>query len=70
MALTYYLIPALFKREMILPQLAKIQPYLFGLSMYFFCLVMMARAPWRVAPPLGHGLPGRRARLRVAGAAT
>jgi cytochrome c oxidase subunit I len=41
MAFTYFLIPALFKREVILPQLAKIQPYLFGLSMYFFCLVMM-----------------------------
>ncbi|MBX3693556.1 MAG: cbb3-type cytochrome c oxidase subunit I [Steroidobacteraceae bacterium] len=41
MALTYYLIPVLFKREMIAPKLAKWQPYLFGLSMYFFCLVMM-----------------------------
>jgi cytochrome c oxidase subunit 1 len=41
MALTYYLIPVLFKREMIAPRLAKWQPYLFGLSMYFFCLVMM-----------------------------
>lgn len=41
MALTYYLIPVLFKREMIAPGLAKFQPYLFGLSMYFFCLVMM-----------------------------
>lgn len=41
MALTYYLIPVLFKREMIAPGLAKLQPYLFGLSMYFFCLVMM-----------------------------
>jgi cytochrome c oxidase subunit 1 len=41
MALTYFLIPVLFKREMINPGLAKYQPYLFGLSMYFFCLVMM-----------------------------
>jgi cytochrome c oxidase subunit 1 len=41
MALTYFLLPALFKREVINPGLAKIQPYLFGLSMYFFCLVMM-----------------------------
>jgi cytochrome c oxidase subunit 1 len=41
MALTYYLIPVLFRREMILPKLAMWQPYLFGLSMYFFCLVMM-----------------------------
>ena len=41
MALTYFLIPVLFRREMITPGLAKLQPYLFGLSMYFFCLVMM-----------------------------
>ena len=41
MALTYFLIPVLFKREMINPKLAQAQPYLFGLSMYFFVLVMM-----------------------------
>jgi cytochrome c oxidase subunit 1 len=41
MALTYFLIPVLFRREMINPRLAQWQPYLFGLSMYFFCLVMM-----------------------------
>jgi cytochrome c oxidase subunit 1 len=41
MALTYFLIPVLFRREMMFPKLAQIQPYLFGLSMYFFCLVMM-----------------------------
>ena len=41
MALTYFLIPVLFRREMINPGLAKLQPYLFGFSMYFFCLVMM-----------------------------
>lgn len=41
MALTYFLIPVLFKREMINPGLAKFQPYLFGLSMYAFVLVMM-----------------------------
>jgi cytochrome c oxidase subunit I len=41
MALTYYLIPVLFRREMINPGLAKLQPYLFGFSMYAFALVMM-----------------------------
>ncbi|MBC5785644.1 cbb3-type cytochrome c oxidase subunit I [Ramlibacter sp. USB13] len=41
MALTYFLIPVLFRREMILPQWAKLQPWLFGLAMYFFVLVMM-----------------------------
>ena len=34
MALTHFLIPVLFRREMIAPGLAKLQPYLFGLSMY------------------------------------
>jgi len=41
MAFTYYLIPVLFRRELIAPGLARIQPYLFGFAMYFFCLVMM-----------------------------
>jgi cytochrome c oxidase subunit 1 len=41
MALTYYLIPVLFKREMIAPGLARLQPYLFGFSMYALALVMM-----------------------------
>src|SRR5574337_1358086 len=41
MALTYFLIPVLFRRELMFPGLAKYQPYLFGLSMYFFCLVMI-----------------------------
>jgi cytochrome c oxidase subunit 1 len=49
MALTYFLIPVLFRREMILPGLAKVQPYLFGLSMYFFCLVMMGAGTLGVA---------------------
>ncbi|HMM78187.1 MAG TPA: cytochrome C oxidase subunit I, partial [Gammaproteobacteria bacterium] len=68
MALTYYLIPVLFKREMIMPGLAKWQPYLFGFSMYFFCLVMMgagtlgvSRRHWDMAfggSPLAHEWPG------------
>ena len=41
MALTYFLIPVLFRREMILPGLAKWQPYLFGFGMGMFSLVMM-----------------------------
>ncbi|MBK6657980.1 MAG: cbb3-type cytochrome c oxidase subunit I [Proteobacteria bacterium] len=68
MALTYYLIPVLFKREMIAPGLAKWQPYLFGFSMYFFCLVMMGagtlgveRRHWDMAfggSPLAYEWPG------------
>jgi len=41
MAITYFLIPTLFGREMILPGLAKLQPYLFGGGMAVFCLAMM-----------------------------
>ena len=68
MALTYYLIPVLFKREMIAPTLAKWQPYIFGFSMYFFCLVMMgagtlgvSRRHWDMAfsgNPLAYEWPG------------
>jgi cytochrome c oxidase subunit I len=41
MALTYFLVPVLFGREVILPGLAKLQPYLFGLGMGVFSLFMM-----------------------------
>jgi len=41
MGVMYYLVPVLFRRELISPTLAKWQPYLFGLTMYFLCLVMM-----------------------------
>ncbi len=68
MALTFYLIPVLFRREMINPGLARLQPYIFGLSMYFFCLVMMgagtlgvARRHWDMAfagAPMAYEWPG------------
>jgi cytochrome c oxidase subunit I len=41
MALTYFLLPTLFNREVIMPELAKWQPYLFGLGMAVFVLAMM-----------------------------
>ncbi|MEW5889958.1 MAG: cbb3-type cytochrome c oxidase subunit I [Pseudomonadota bacterium] len=41
MGITYFLVPVLFKREVLWPGLAKLQPYLFGLSMYVVALVMM-----------------------------
>src|SRR5574340_1011457 len=68
MSLTYFLIPVLFRREMINPGLAKLQPYLFGLSMYFFTLVMMGagtlgvpRRHWDLTmggSPLAYEFPG------------
>jgi cytochrome c oxidase subunit 1 len=41
MGLTYFLIPTLFRRELMFPTLAKWQPYLFGLGMMGFALFMM-----------------------------
>jgi cytochrome c oxidase subunit 1 len=41
MSLTYFLIPTLFRRQVMLPSLAKWQPYLFGLGMMVFTLAMM-----------------------------
>ena len=41
MALTYWLVPVLFRRDVVLPGLAKWQPYLFGFGMIGFTLFMM-----------------------------
>jgi len=41
MALTYFLIPVLFRRQLVMPWLAKWQPYLFGGGMAVFTLAMM-----------------------------
>jgi len=41
MAITYFLIPVLFRRRMIFPGLAKIQPYLFGGGMTIMILFML-----------------------------
>jgi len=41
MAVTYLLIPLIFQRELILPKLAQIQPYVFGLGVAGISLFMM-----------------------------
>jgi cytochrome c oxidase subunit 1 len=41
MAITYLLVPTLFRREMMFPKLCQIQPYLYGISMSVLGLVMM-----------------------------
>ncbi|MCB1943234.1 MAG: cytochrome C oxidase subunit I, partial [Candidatus Accumulibacter sp.] len=41
MSITFLLVPVLFRRELILPKLCQIQPYLFGISMSILGLVMM-----------------------------
>lgn len=68
MALTYLLIPVLFRRKMILPGLAKIQPYLFGGGMSIVAIFHMAAGTLGVARrhwdmgfagnPLGFEYPG------------
>ncbi len=67
MALTYFLIPTLFRRELILKGLAKWQPYIFGISMAVLSLFMMgagtlgvARRHWDMAfagNPMGFEYP-------------
>ncbi len=42
MALTYFLIPVLFRREIMFPAMAKWQPYVFGLGMAGVALFLMA----------------------------
>jgi cytochrome c oxidase subunit 1 len=68
MALTYLLIPVLFRREMILPAVAKWQPYVFGLGMTMVSVFLMAAGTLGVARrhwdmgfagnPLGFQYPG------------
>jgi cytochrome c oxidase subunit 1 len=68
MALTYFLIPVLFRRELMFPGLAKWQPWLFGLGMSGFALFMMGagtlgvpRRHWDISfagNPLAHEWPG------------
>ena len=68
MALTYLLIPVLFRRAMIFPQMAKWQPYVFGLGMTIVALFLMgagtlgvARRHWDMGfagNPLGFQYPG------------
>ncbi len=68
MGLTYFLIPTLFRRELMFPGLAKWQPYLFGLGMMSFALFMMGagtlgvpRRHWDMTftgNALGHEFPG------------
>ncbi len=68
MALTYLLIPTLFRRKIILPVLAKWQPYLFGGGMSIFATFLMAAGTLGVARrhwdmgfagnPLGFEYPG------------
>ncbi|MDH5189845.1 MAG: cbb3-type cytochrome c oxidase subunit I [Gammaproteobacteria bacterium] len=49
MSLTYFLIPVLFKRELVMKGLAKWQPYLFGLGMSVFSIAMMGAGTMGVA---------------------
>jgi cytochrome c oxidase subunit 1 len=61
MAVTYFLVPTLFKRELIMPGLLKWQPYLFGVGMMVFALAMMGAGTL--------GVPRRHWDITFAGAA-
>ena len=62
MGLTYFLIPTLFRRELMFPGMAKWQPYLFGLGMSGVLAVHDGRRhARRAAPALGHELRRQRA---------
>jgi cytochrome c oxidase subunit 1 len=68
MGLTYFLIPTLFRREVMFPRMAQWQPYLFGLGMAGFALFMMGagtlgvpRRHWDISfagNALGYEFPG------------
>ncbi len=67
MALTYFLIPTLFRKQVAFPGIAKLQPYFFGIGMSVFALAMMGagtlgveRRHWDMAftnAPLGFDYP-------------
>ena len=68
MALTYFLIPVVFQREVWMPGLAKWQPWLFGIGINIFAIVVMGagtlgvpRRHWDITfagQSLGHEWPG------------
>jgi cytochrome c oxidase subunit 1 len=68
MAVTYFLIPVLFRRELMFPGVAKWQPYVFGAGMTLLALFMMGagtlgvpRRHWDITfagNPLGFEFPG------------
>jgi len=49
MAITYLLVPLIFRREVVFPKLAKIQPYLFGLGVLGISVFMMGAGTLGVA---------------------
>ncbi|MBM3356912.1 MAG: cytochrome C oxidase subunit I [Betaproteobacteria bacterium] len=68
MAVTYFVIPAIFRREVSFPKMAQWQPYVFTLGMTMVCLFMMGagtlgvpRRHWDITfagNPLGFEFPG------------
>ena len=72
MALTYWLVPILFRRELIMKGLARWQPYIFGVGMAGRGAVPHGCGhAWRTAPSLGHHVlrsGGRRIRVLCCGA--
>lgn len=59
MGLTYYVIPLIFRRENMFPQIAKIQPYFFGIGVFIMANAMMFAG--------GYGIPRRHWDITFAG---
>jgi cytochrome c oxidase subunit 1 len=60
MGLTYYVIPLIFQREVMMPKLAMIQPWIFAIGVTIFSIAMMAAG--------GYGVPRRHWDITFAGA--
>ncbi len=41
MGITYYVLPLIFQRQVAFPTVAKLQPYVYGVGMWIFCIAMM-----------------------------
>lgn len=48
MGVTYYFIPVFFKRELIMPGIAKLQPYVYGIGVSMISIFMMAAGSFGV----------------------
>lgn len=49
MGITYYILPLIFRREVSFPGIAKLQPYVFGIGVYGFSILMMLAGGFGVA---------------------
>jgi cytochrome c oxidase subunit I len=68
MAMTYLIIPLIFRRQLIFKKIAQLQPYIFGLGVAGLSMFYDGCGHARGLPPaLGHRLRRRSAEVRVSG---